>query len=197
MRDDVGTPANLPTTEETGSELSNTTIESYHQEQTLTGAGINGIVAVFPQWLVRAIQRENSGGVTMVFPANLAAGGFQCLMSVAISPNKLQRVALSLFNIHLETEGNLRYIIYNDSVRISGPEIKLQGVTEKDIIDYLGFKIHWAVEASPARLEEKSNGLLATNCITLSVASDCYAVGFLHIILGLKEAFEIKEMLYG
>ncbi|KAF2253261.1 hypothetical protein BU26DRAFT_547790 [Trematosphaeria pertusa] len=119
--------------------LSSASIEASNQEQTLTGAKINGLVSVFPQWIVRAIRKGHGVGVTMVFPANLPTGRVQCLMSLAISPDKVQRLASVLFDIHLEIEDGFRFVVHNNTVRISPrPEIYLQGAAEKAIIECLG-----------------------------------------------------------
>lgn len=192
-------PENRYTPGGTWEASSNATIEVSNKEQTLTGANIDGLVSVFPQWLVRAIRKgqDVAVGVTMVFPA-LPNGKVQCLMSLAISPDKVQRLASVLFDIHLEIEGGFRFVVYNDTVRISPrPEINLQGATGKAIIECLGCEIHRAIEASPARSEERRNGILATNCVTMVVTGDPSEESILNLCLGLKEAYQIKETLYG
>ncbi|KAF2105675.1 hypothetical protein BDV96DRAFT_608022 [Lophiotrema nucula] len=115
-----------------------------------------------------------------------------------LSRHKVQQLASVLFDIDLEIEDGFRFDLHNNTVRISRrPEIYLQGATEKAIIECLGCDIHPAIEASPARLEERRNRVLATNCVTMVVTGDPSEEGILNLCLGLKEAFQIKETLYG
>jgi hypothetical protein len=63
-------------------------------------------------WSLRgAIRRNDRAGrktaaVCMNFPARIIAG-VDCIMTMEVCPNKVKRLALLIFNAHLETSGKM------------------------------------------------------------------------------------------
>ncbi|KAF2259723.1 hypothetical protein CC78DRAFT_474671 [Lojkania enalia] len=80
---------------------------------------------MFPTYLRSAVRKYgDTAAISITFTSNLS----NCLISLAILPNKVQHLALVLFDIILETDNRLRYIIQANGSRLfPRPELALVG----------------------------------------------------------------------
>lgn len=118
-------------------------------------------------------------------------------MRLAILPNKVEYLAMKLFDVHVETEKGLRYILLKDGARvIPRPHVAIQDARDEAINMLLGPQVSQAIRASPQRKEEIQQAILATSCVTLEMTSKSQEDCVLDIILGEDEGVKIKKMLY-
>jgi hypothetical protein len=86
---------------------------NYLQEIT-SGADVEEL-DLFPEYLRGAIRRNDTGGhktaaVSMNFPPRIIAD-VDCIMTMEVYPNKVERLALLIFNAYLETNGEVRELV--------------------------------------------------------------------------------------
>lgn len=75
-------------------------------------------------------------------------------MSLGILPAKVEFIAMRLFGVHLDTDGDTRYVLHRQARLLPRPEMSIQGARKEDILEVLGPIIDTAVTASPIRREE-------------------------------------------
>jgi hypothetical protein len=118
-------------------------------------------------------------------------------MSLAIRANKVEYIAMELFEIHLETEDGFRCIVLGNGVRcVPGQEMFLQGAQPEAIDKLLGPVTGRAISMSPARQEELNQAILATRCVTMEIARNPADGAILNLNLGLEAGFEISDKLF-
>lgn len=170
-------------------------------EQSVTGASPQRIADIVPSYISSAIrtdQTEKDGktswkaAVTMVFPY---VGKVDCVMSLAIKKNKLQHVAMVLFDMHIEMETMVQIVHANGTRVIPSPEANIQGAHDQAIANLFGAKIHEAIKASRVYKEEQQQGIRATRCVSMIVPSDPDVGAVINLNLGLKEAFQIQKFI--
>ncbi|PSN59105.1 hypothetical protein BS50DRAFT_626795 [Corynespora cassiicola Philippines] len=165
--------------------------------QIVSNPAIECLITIFPQYLCSAIRKSDGrAGITIVFPSHLSGGKLDCIMTLAILPNKIQYLVMELFGIHLETEGEIRCIIQDNGVRLFPNDLVLQGVEEKIVAKVLGSMANNAITKSLLRKEEVKNAMIATQCVSLRITSNCRDDGILSLNLGLDEGFQFKEALF-
>ncbi|KAF2844444.1 hypothetical protein T440DRAFT_462111 [Plenodomus tracheiphilus IPT5] len=167
-------------------------------QQTVSNPSAKRLAGIFPQYTCGAIRNSgNTASVTMAFPAQLSGPKVECLMSLSILPNKIQYLAMVLFEVHIESDAGIWYVILDNGVRVLPQnEVVLQGGKEKGIETLLGPEPTRALRKSPLRKDEIRQGKLATNCVTLRLPSNCEYDGILNLNLGLDEAFRLKDTLF-
>ncbi|KAH7363644.1 hypothetical protein B0T11DRAFT_298877 [Plectosphaerella cucumerina] len=164
-------------------------------EQHLGNA--TGIELVFPTYLCTAIRTTEMGAsVTMTFPYD-QGGGIHCLMSLAILPNKLEFIAMKLFGLHLETDGDMRYALVGRSRLRPNTDLSVQGASWAALLELLGETTSIALARSPLReYELKTQSSQYTSCVSLIWTGDARQDGILSLNLGFREGVAIKEKLY-
>lgn len=122
---------------------------------------------VFPQFRCSAI-RESAGKahVTMMFP-NLSGRSIDCVMKLYISCDKVQHLIMGLFDMRLETQGALRYVMLPRGSRLRPYNITLHGVPDTATEEFLGSQIHNAISKSSMRKEEVRRDIYRTECVFL------------------------------
>jgi hypothetical protein len=158
---------------------------------------------VFDEYMCSAIRKDavQSGGtiylkaaVTMNFPPR---GLVDCLMSLEIHQSKIEHLAMALFKAHVESVGQVRYVVLKEGVRlIPNPEITLKGVLGEAIIDVFGSEIHGAIAASRMRKKELEEGNRVTECVSMIFTSTPGEGAIINLSLGLKGGVQIQNKLY-
>lgn len=173
------------------------------QHLVLEKASLQGIADVFDQYMCSAIRKDaiQSGestclkaAVTMDFPFN---GLVDCLMSLAIYQTKVEYLAMSLFNVHVESTGQVRYVVLNEGSKLlPSPEMTLKGALDEAIIRTLGPDIHGAIQASRMRRKELEEGNRVTECVSMMLTSRPDEGAIINLSLGLKGGAQIQKKLY-
>lgn len=142
------------------------------QHLVLEKASLLGISDVFNPYMCSAIRKDAvqsaestclKAAVTMDFPFD---GLVDCLMSLAIYQTKVEYLAMSLFNIHVESAGQVRYVVLNEGAKLlPSPEMTLKGALDGAILRTLGPEIHAAIQASRMRRKELEEGNRVTECV--------------------------------
>ncbi|RSM19927.1 hypothetical protein CDV31_001287 [Fusarium ambrosium] len=172
---------------------------SAEEGEPVAGACIQGVVNIFPEYLSDAIRRDGVGdkrraAVTISFPGK-PFGVVACIMTLAVRPNKVDRLAHLLFGAHLETEGQNREVVLESGCRILVlPKVVIQGCRTATISKVFGPVIAEAIAAAPYRKQEVLDGVSATRCVTMTIYSDERGAE-ISLSLGLKEGSRIDEML--
>lgn len=169
----------------------------------LEKASLQGMADVFDEYMCGAIRRDTvqSGGTTylkaaatMDFPF---PGLIDCLMSLAIYQSKVEYLAMALFKVHVESVGQVRYIVLKEGVRlIPNPEITLKGALDEAIIRIFGPEIHGAIAASRMRKKELEEGNRVSECVSMILTSNSSEGAIIDLSLGLGEGVQIREKLY-
>jgi hypothetical protein len=171
-------------------------------QQVLSQASLQGTAEVFPEYMSGAIRRDVDAttgwkaAITMTFPY---LGKVDCLMGLAIKENKVQHIAMALFNVHVEFEPAVpaRQIVLPHGVRLMpSSEIILQGVQIEAIISLLGTEIYEAIKGSRVYQEELQQGVRATRCVSMIMSSNHDDGAVINLNMGLKEGSRVRDKLY-
>jgi hypothetical protein len=69
-----------------------------------------------------------------------------CLISLAIYQTKGEYLAMSVFNVHVESAGQVQYVVLSEGVKLlPSPKMTLKGALNEAIIRTLSPKIHRAI----------------------------------------------------
>ncbi|KJZ69374.1 hypothetical protein HIM_11235 [Hirsutella minnesotensis 3608] len=162
-----------------------------------SGADIEGL-ALFPEYLRGAIRRDDAGdgktaAVSMNFPPDIIAD-VDCAMTMEILPNKVERLAILLFDAHLEMNGKVRELVLPGG--ITAIAYRLQGGRPGPVSDVFGAETVAAIESAPYRRYEVSEGTIATRCVSMSDFVDADKGAIITLTLGMREASQIFEKLF-
>lgn len=171
------------------------------QHIILEKASVEGLADVFGPYLCGAIRRDTvdngaslKAAVTMDFPLD---GLVDCLKSLAIQQNKVEYLAFALFNVHVESEGRVRYVMLNEGAKlIPNPEMTLKGARDDAILRILGVEIHEAIKTSRMRKKELEEGNLVTECVSMIFTDRSDEGAVINLSLGLKGGAQIQNKLY-
>lgn len=162
------------------------------------------IVSLFPSYLAEAIKTYASdwdtcaGAVTMSFPdISSLKKKFGSIMSLEIEPNKVERLALELFNTHIESDTVQRYILLPTGVRITPTsDLVLRGCDRCVIRAIFGAEIHTAITSSPVYKEELKKGRNLTETVTMTISHNLDHGAVINLTLGEKEGLWLKTSLF-
>ncbi|KAL4993999.1 hypothetical protein BDV10DRAFT_189458 [Aspergillus recurvatus] len=132
------------------------------EQQVIGNASLERIPRVFNEYLCRAIRKvsvQNTGipvmkaAVTMAFPRS---GLVDCLMSLDICEEEVERLALDLFNTEVKWMEQVLHVVVNGGITLIMPnsEITLKGVLDDAIIKVFGHDIYEAISTSRVRTRE-------------------------------------------
>lgn len=152
------------------------------------------LVRLFPPYLCGAIVTAvfSTAMVHMSFPDSPSE---DCQMTLGILPNKIEYLAMVLFDVHLESEDGQRYVVLQNGSQISiSNHIILEGVDEKTSRFIFGIDINSAVQASFKRAMEA--GRPRTRSITMSVSMRSSDSATVNLILGLEQGLRLRDILF-
>ncbi|KJZ73080.1 hypothetical protein HIM_07464 [Hirsutella minnesotensis 3608] len=174
-------------------------------QQVLSNASLRGTADIFPEYLSGGIRRDIvhvdglmclKAAVTMNFPYN-PLGQVHCLMTLAILSNKVEYLAMALFNVHVESASRVRHVVLPGGVRLlPNPELTLHGCQTEAIKLVFGSEVNNAVQASPVRKQEMEEEVRKTGCVSMTIARSSDEGAFITLNLGLTEGSRIREKLY-
>lgn len=179
--------------------VSQATLNSTSPQEITSGADIDEL-DLFPEYLRGAIRRDDAGdrrtaAVSMNFPYNIIAD-VDCAMTMEVMPNKVERLALLMFNAHLETNGKVREIILPGGLKVI--PTRLQGSPPESVITVFGPMTAAALESAPYRKLEvlEAGPRVATRCVTMSDCSEADKGAIITLTLGRRRASQIFERLF-
>jgi hypothetical protein len=165
------------------------------QQQQVADPAVEHVARLFPQYMCKAI-RKNGGRASIKVNFLYASSQLTCITSLAIRSNNVAFIAMELFGIHLETEDGVRCIVLPNGANIvPGPDL-LRGAQPGGVNTLLGSEISRLIAESPMRQEEVSQGILATNCVTMQVSGNPDDGGILNLNLAVEGGFEVKKKLH-
>ncbi|KAF8846903.1 hypothetical protein BDZ45DRAFT_666419 [Acephala macrosclerotiorum] len=183
--------------------LNNPSVTPRQEHEVLENASLQGIADVFGEYMCGAIRRDTvrSGGttslkaaVTMVFPY---PGLVDCLMSLAIHQDEVECLAMALFNVRVESMGEVRHVVLNGGVRLTpNPEITLKGVLDEAIIRVFGPEIHRAITASRMRKKELEKGNHVTECVSMILTSSSGEGAIINLSLDMIGGARVQNKIY-
>ncbi|KAF4461626.1 hypothetical protein FALBO_11569 [Fusarium albosuccineum] len=170
---------------QTNYHTSQTGVGANDTEQDITiGADVEGL-KVFPEYLRNAIKRDGAGddrtaAVSMNFPLDLVAD-VDCIMTLEVLPNKVERIGMLLFNAHLETIGKTRELVLQGGT--TAVVDRLKGSLPTAISEVLGDTIAAAIRSAPYRkLEVLDLGVdSATGCVQIDIQCEVQRQGPGHV----------------
>ncbi|KAF5019341.1 hypothetical protein F66182_8650 [Fusarium sp. NRRL 66182] len=139
---------------------------------------------------------EEKFAIAMTFPAIPVKA--DCVMHLAIIPNKIQRFAQELFGAELEMEGRFRYLVLPNGTRIL-PN------TEHTFVECQANAIGPMFESKPTsalntseyrQLEIRQGKLKVTGCVSMTVPADADMCATLTLNLDLTEASLVRDAFY-
>lgn len=169
-------------------------------QRVITNASLQGIAKTFDPYMSGAIRKINqkdsvlTAAVTMAFPPWAL---LDCLMSLDVLPSKVQYLAMALFKVRVESEGQIRFVSFKDGVRlVPNPELTLKGVQDEAISEVFGDGIHQAITACRMRKKELREGNKVTECVSMILTGKHDEGAILNLALGLEEGIRIRRLLY-
>ena len=173
--------------------------EHYH---ILSDASVNATAEIFPEYINTAIIRhchDLSGWIaiiTMAFPkANYLPP--DCSASLAISCNKVEYLAMTLFNVHIEADEQTYGVIISGGARVSSTvELTLQNAQVDAVRKLFGPYIFAAISGAVVFRGERQRATVTTACVSMRIPSKITSQAYISLELGLQEAIEINKRLY-
>ena len=172
--------------------------------QLLVNASLAETTKFFPLYLSSAIGRipdsygnnTFAAAVSMTFPADRVTTKVECQMSIEISANKVEHLAMQLFQAHVETTAGLRYLFLPDgSKALPCPKLTLRGCRQDNISSIFGSETSNAIMASPEYQNEVKQGLNYTESVSMLISQGAEEVGVVLLSLGLREGTLIAQKL--
>ena len=172
--------------------------------QLLVNASLAETTKFFPLYLSSAIGRVPdsydsntfAAAVSMTFPADRVTTKVECQMSIEISANKVEHLAMQLFQAHVETTAGLRYLFLPDgSKALPCPKLTLRGCKQDNIFSIFGNETCNAIMASPEYQNEVKQGLNYTESVSMLISQGAEEVGVVLLSLGLREGTLIAKKL--
>lgn len=195
--------ANVSSQNNISSTPNNSLYPEASQHLVFEKASLQGITVVFDQYMCGAIRKDTvlsegaiclKAAITMDFPID---GLVDCLMSLAIYHTKVEYLALSLFNVHVESAGQVQYVVLNEGAKLlPSPEMTLKGALDENIIRILGSETHAAIQSSRMRRKEMEEGNHVTECVSMIITSRPEEGAIINLSLGLKDGTNLKNKLY-
>lgn len=164
-----------------------------------------GTAQLFPRYLAGAVKRtanptDGSGYVTavaMILPAAPFATRRGCQMTLDIMSNKVEHLAMDLFNVHLETTEGLRYLCCAGGAKVlPNPKLTVRGCLHSAITRIFGAETAHAIRASPGYQDEVKQGRDCTDCVSMAISHGAEDVAQIVVELGLREGSLISERLF-
>jgi hypothetical protein len=179
--------------------LCHASVDSACPQEIISGGDIEEL-DLFPEYLRGAIKRNETGShraaaVSMNFPSHVIAD-VDCIMTMEVYPNKVEHLAVLIFNVHLETNGEIRELIMPGGLKIIA--IQLQGSPPSSVATVFGPITAAALESAPNRRREISEGgaQVATRCVTMSDFTDVHKGAIITLTLGRRAASQLYEKLF-
>lgn len=176
-----------------------TDINSTYPQEIISGADVEGL-DLFPEYLRGAIRRNDTGhrktaAVSMNFPSHVIAD-VDCIITMEVYPNKVERLALLLFDAHLETHGEVRELVIPGGLRVIASQ--LQGSSPESVTNVFGFETAAALASAPYRRIEVSeaDAQVATRCVTMSDFNNIKKGAIITLTLGRRAASQLFEKLF-
>jgi hypothetical protein len=173
--------------------------EQVELEEIVSGADIDEL-DFFPEYLRGSIRRDVEGdrktaAISMNFPRRMVAD-VDCIMTIAVLSNKVERLACLIYDAHLETEGNMRELVLPGGLRVL--PWRIQGSPPERFTEVFGQDVADAIGSAPFRKREiRDNGPRSpTRCVTMSECSIADAGAVITLTLGRRAASKIYEKLY-
>jgi hypothetical protein len=168
-------------------------------QEIISGGDIEEL-DLFPEYLRGAIRRNDTGShqtaaVSMNFPSHVIAD-VDCIMTMEVYPNKVERLAVLIFDAHLETNGEVRELIVPGGLKVIA--IQLQGSPPGSVTNVFGRITAAALESAPYRRREisEAGAQVATRCVTMSDFTDVHKGAIITLTLGRRAASQLYEKLF-
>jgi hypothetical protein len=162
--------------------------------QTFSNPEFSRLSSLFPWLLHRAIRQESSkAGVSVTFPPS-----GDCVLRLAILPNKVQHWAMQLFEEHVDTEGSLRFLLSEKGRRrIPKPTLEITGVEPDSIQRSFLFLIATGIENCSIRRHEAESGyLMLTECVKMEISNDSAECAYLEVHIGTDAGIAVYNHLF-
>ena len=173
-------------------------------DQVLVNVSLAETRLLFPPYLSKAIKRipDPSNGnafvaaISMTFPDARVTTKIDCQMALEITDNKVEHIAMKLFDTHLETTEGLRYVCLPGVARVlPNPKLTLRGCLHDNLSSIFGPDTHNAIMTSPAYQDEVKRGHDYTECVSMVISQGAHDGGVILLSLGLREGALIKDKL--
>jgi hypothetical protein len=153
------------------------------------------LARLFPPYLCGAVVTVlfSTAMVHMTFPDNPSD---DCRVTLSILPNKVEYLAMTLFGIHLESDGERRYVVLDSGSFIAAPDqLHFEGVREDACMKIFGPEMNKGVQSSFKRAMEF--GSSKSRCISMSISGTWNGAASLSLVLGLEQGLHIRQILFG
>jgi hypothetical protein len=151
------------------------------------------LASVFPRYLHTAIRRhDDKADVSIEFPSS------DCVLRLAVLPSKVEHIARELFELHVETEGSMRYLLCDKGMKcIPQPVLRQQGVEASRVSKFFGILIDQGVQSSSIRTDEVGQGdFTLTACVDIEISNSSADCGYLNVTMGTAVGLEVYIYLF-
>lgn len=162
--------------------------------QTFSSPEFSRLSGLFPRILHTAIRQESGkADVSVKFPQS-----GDCVLRLAILPNKVPHWAMQLFEEHVDTEGSLRFLISDKGRRrIPKPTLVITGVEPDSIQKFFLFLIATGIENCSIRRHEAESGyLMLTECVKMEISNDSAECAYLEVYIGTDAGIAVYNHLF-
>lgn len=127
----------------------------------------------------------------MNFPRK-SFGDIFCIMTLMVEANKVERLAVLLFRVHLESTGGTRKVALQDGASLQpNLHVVLRGSHPDAVSEIFGPEPAAAIAADPLRRQVIVSGTRATRCVTMTISRESCMAATTTLNLGLREAYQM------
>jgi hypothetical protein len=151
------------------------------------------LASVFPRYLHTAIRQQgDKADVSIEFPSS------DCVLCLAILPSKVEHIATKLFELHVETDGPLRYFLSDKGRKsIPQPMLRQQGVEAISVPHFFGSLIDQGIQSSSIRRDEIGQGhFTLTACVDIQISNSSAECGYLNVTMGTDVGISVYNCLF-
>jgi len=118
-------------------------------------------------------------------------------MTLAIHESKVEDLAKALFNVQVESRGQVRSLILPGGVKVApSPELTVKGVPYDALLDVFGPEIYDAVIASNMREEEVADGVDVPQCVSMILPASSRDTVVINLTLETLRAIQISNKIF-
>jgi hypothetical protein len=113
-------------------------------------------------------------------------------------PNKVTFLALKLFGVNVEADGQHRYVMGGNNVKsIPDPSLRLSGgATDVVAVELLGGELIQCINKTTRRKDENKLGISVTECLSMRVSCKPDTCAHLYIRLDISELYSMHNRLF-
>lgn len=151
---------------------------------------------LFPPFMCRAIHKDHqkkTAAIKLSFPGNPN----MCHLILDVEAGVVPRIARELFDIHVQDANNQRSIATgcDRAIRV-GTTVTISGADLSSVERLFGAVVSRAVRAHDTQKQERSMGIVYTNCCSMQIWAQADLPARMTLMLHAETLYEIQVYLF-